>query len=136
MYACMPIHFCHVQLSVIPCTIGCQAPLSMGFSRQEYWRGLPFPPSGNLLSISGIEPASLMSPASVGRFLTTSISWEAQTKREALLNMLMKVSLFCLNRSAGKDSEFSMFGLNDEDSHSGARRYLALHERCVLCKRT
>ena len=39
-----------------------QAPLSMGFSRQEYWSGLPFPPPGDLPH-SGIEPASPVSPA-------------------------------------------------------------------------
>ena len=83
---------------------------------------MPFPPPGNLLSISGIEPASVMSPASMGRFLTTIVTWEGHAKHEALLNMPRKVSLFCLNRSAGKDSKFSMFGLNDEDSHSRARR--------------
>ena len=132
--ACMPVHFSRVQLSVIPWTIARQASLSMGFSRQEYWRGLPFPPPGTLLD-PGIEPVSLMSPALVGWFLTTSVTWEAQTKHEALLNMPMKVSLFCFSRSGGEDSEFSMFDLNDEDSHSGARRYLALHEGCVLCKR-
>ena len=37
-----------------------QAPLSMGFSRQEYWSGLPCPPPGDLLDL-GIEPLSLMS---------------------------------------------------------------------------
>ena len=42
-----------------PWTVACQAPLSMGFSRQEYWSGLPFPSSGNLPD-PGIEP---MSPA-------------------------------------------------------------------------
>ena len=72
----------------------------MGFSRQEYWRGLPFPPPGTLLD-PGIEPMSLMSPALVGWFLTTSVTWEAQTKHEALLNMPMKVSLFCFSRSPG-----------------------------------
>ena len=41
-----------------------QVPLSMGFSRQEYWSGLPFPPPGDLPD-SGIKPASLMSPALV-----------------------------------------------------------------------
>ena len=53
-----------------------QAPLSMGFSRQEYWSGLPFPPPGDLPNL-GIEPASLMSPALVNRFFTTSATWEA-----------------------------------------------------------
>ncbi|ELR50988.1 hypothetical protein M91_11147, partial [Bos mutus] len=52
-----------------------QAPLSMGFSRQEYWSGLPFPSPGDLPDPGiepGIEPASLMSPALVGGFFTTS----------------------------------------------------------------
>ena len=40
-----------------PWTIACQAPLSMGFSRQEYWNGLPFPSPGDLLD-PGIEPES------------------------------------------------------------------------------
>ena len=46
-----------------------QAPLSMGFSRQEYWSGLPFPPPGDLPN-PGIKPASLMSPALAGRSFT------------------------------------------------------------------
>ena len=47
-----------------------QAPLSMGFSRQEYWSGLPCPPPGDLPD-SGIKPTSLVSPALAGRFFTT-----------------------------------------------------------------
>ena len=46
------------------------SPLSMGFSRQEYWSGLPFPTPGDLPD-PGIEPVSLSSPALVGRFFTT-----------------------------------------------------------------
>ena len=49
-----------------PWTIACQAPLSMGFSRQEYWSGLPFPSPGDLPN-PGIEP---MVPALAGRFFT------------------------------------------------------------------
>ena len=52
----------HVRLSATPWTIARQAPLSMGFSRQEYWSGLPFPSPG-VLSNPGNEPASLASPA-------------------------------------------------------------------------
>ena len=48
-------HFSHVQLFVSPQTVACQAPLFMGLSRQEYWSGLPRPPSGDLLD-PGIEP--------------------------------------------------------------------------------
>ena len=56
MPICMLSQFSHVQLFAILWTIACQAPLSMGFSRQEYWSGLSCPPSGNLPN-SGIEPA-------------------------------------------------------------------------------
>ena len=58
----------HVWLSVTPWTVAHQAPLSMGFSRQEYWSGLLFPPSGDLPD-PGIKPAS---PALEGWFLTTA----------------------------------------------------------------
>ena len=46
-----------VQLFATPWTVAYQAPLSMGFSRQKYWSGLPFPPSGDLPD-PGIEPTS------------------------------------------------------------------------------
>ena len=49
-----------------------QAPLSMEFSRQEYWSGLPFPPRGDLPD-AGIEPVSLVSPAVAGGFFTTHL---------------------------------------------------------------
>ena len=59
--------------SVAPWTVAHQVPLSMGFSRQEYWSGLPSPPPGDLPD-PGIEPAS---PTLAGRFFTTSTNWEA-----------------------------------------------------------
>ena len=49
---------------------------SWGFSRQEYWSGLPWPPPGDLRN-PGIEPMSLMSPALAGEFFTTSTTWKA-----------------------------------------------------------
>ena len=64
-----------VRLSATPWTVAHQAPLSMGFSRQEYWSGLPCPPPGDLPK-PGIEPACLMSPALAGRFFTTSATRE------------------------------------------------------------
>ena len=48
MCACMPSHFSHVQFFVNLWTIPCQAPLSMGLSRQEYWSGLSCFPPGDL----------------------------------------------------------------------------------------
>ena len=65
-----------VQLFVTPWTVAHQAPLSMEFSRQEYWGGLPFPTSGDFPD-PGIEPASLRSPSLAGGFFTTSATWEA-----------------------------------------------------------
>ena len=61
-----------------------QASLSMGFSRQEYWRGLPCPPPGELPD-PAIEPPSLTSPALAGRFFTTSATWEV-FRREYLFS--------------------------------------------------
>ena len=46
--ACMLSRFSRVQLFVTPWTVACQAPLSMGFSGQEYWSGLPCPPPGDI----------------------------------------------------------------------------------------
>ena len=59
-----------VQLFVTLWTVALQAPLSMEFSRQEYWSGLPFPPAGDLPD-PGVEPRSLVSPALAGGFFTT-----------------------------------------------------------------
>ena len=56
----------------------CQAPLSMGFFRQEYWSGLRCPPPGDL-SDPGIEPTSLASPALAGGSFTTCTTWEDPT---------------------------------------------------------
>ena len=58
MCGCMLICFSHVQLCATLWTIAHQAPLSMGFSRKEYWSGLPHSPPGNLPN-PGIEPTSL-----------------------------------------------------------------------------
>ena len=60
---CNPIDYSH------------QAPLSMGFPRQEYWSGLLFPSPGDLPD-PGIELVSLMSPALAGRLITTRATWE------------------------------------------------------------
>ena len=72
-----------VLLFVTPWTAAPQAPLSMGFPRQEYESGLPFPPPKDLPH-PGIQPMSLASPALVGRFFTSSTTWEAQFVGEHL----------------------------------------------------
>ena len=65
-----------VQLFETPWTVAYQAPLSMGFSRQEYWTGLPFLPTRGLLN-PGIEPPSLASPLLAGGILYYRTTWEA-----------------------------------------------------------
>ena len=69
MHVYMLSPFSTVRLYVTPWTAAHQAPLSMGFSRQEHWSGWPCP--GHLPD-PGIEPVSLTSPALAGEFLTTS----------------------------------------------------------------
>ena len=78
-------HFSGVQLFAILWTVAHQAPLSMGFSRQEYWSGLPCPPSGDPPN-PGIEPTSLTFAALAVGFFTTSATWETQAvhKRKLL----------------------------------------------------
>ena len=66
-----------VQLCVTAWTVACQAPLTVEFSRQEYWSGLPCPPKGDLPD-PWIESVTLMSSALAGGFFTTSATWEAQ----------------------------------------------------------
>ena len=56
--------------SLQPHGLAAQAPPSIGSSRQEYWRGLPFSYPGDLPNL-GIEPTSPASPAFPGRFFTT-----------------------------------------------------------------
>ena len=65
----------YVRLFETPWAVAHQAPLSLGFSQQEYWSGLPFPTSGDLPD-PRIEPVSLTSPALAGGFFTTSTTWE------------------------------------------------------------
>ena len=60
----------HARLFATPWTVVHQLPLSMGFSRQEYWSRLPFPSLGDLPD-PGIESASLVSPALEGGFYDT-----------------------------------------------------------------
>ena len=67
-------HFSRVRLFATPWTVAHQAPLSMGFSRQGYWSGLPSPPPGALPD-PGMGPVSLTSPALAGGFFTTSATW-------------------------------------------------------------
>ena len=73
-----------VRLFMTPWTVTCQAPLSMEFSKQRYWSGLPFLFPGDR-PCPGIKPASLISPALAGGFFTTSSAWKAPLQYSTIL---------------------------------------------------
>ena len=80
IYAWVPaklLQSCLTLCDPIVRTVAHKAPLSMKFSRQEYWSGWPCPPPGDLPH-PGIEPTLLVSPALTGRFFTIRSTWEAQ----------------------------------------------------------
>ena len=72
---CVLSRFSRVQLCVTPWALAHLAPLSMGFSRQDYWIGLPCPPPGDCHN-PGIKPPSLKSPVLSGYFFATSATCE------------------------------------------------------------
>ena len=84
-------YFSHVQLFETLWTVAHQAPLSMGFSRQEYQSEFPFPSPGDLPN-PGIEPTSLTSPALAGRFFTTSTTWVSIC---LLIPITINIALIC-----------------------------------------
>ena len=94
-------------------TVACQAPLSMGFSRQEYWTGLPCPPSGDLPD-PGIKPTSLLSLALAGRFFTTVPSRKPQQLEELSLFAWVLKGLFFI-------FFFSISGIRDGLDRSKVR---------------
>ena len=77
LHVCALSCFTRVCLFETPWTVAQKAPPFMGFSRQEYWSGVPCPPPGGLPD-PGMEPVSLMSPALAGGFFTTSATWKFQ----------------------------------------------------------
>ena len=83
----------HVWYFVTPWAVDCQTPLSMEFSRQEYWNGWPFPSPGDLPN-PGIKPVSLVSPALAGKFFT---SWATGKPRDQALVTLKYVNTIWSN---------------------------------------
>ena len=69
MAVCLLSHFSCVRPFATPWTVARPAPLSMGFSRQEYWSRLPFPPPGDLHDPAEIEPVSVT--------VTSNLHWQA-----------------------------------------------------------
>ena len=91
---CVLSHFRHVLLFATLWTVAHQTPLSMGFSKQEYWSGLPCPPPGDLPTPE-IESISLMSSALAGGFFTSSTTWEALTGKVKQLDEEIPKALPC-----------------------------------------
>ena len=93
----LALRCCHVPLFVTPWTVACQAPLSMEFSWQEYWSGLPFPSLGDLPN-PGIKPVS---PALQENSLPTEPSGKQFVKNKS-----------CLRQSIGHKNYFSQIFWN------------------------
>ena len=85
----------HVQLFATPWTVACQAPLYMGFSRQEYWSKLPFPSPGYLLDPE-IEPVSAASPALQADFFFFFFTSELPGKPWFILKYLDTMQILSL----------------------------------------
>ena len=67
--------FSQVRLFATPWSVACQAPLSVEFSRQEFWSGLPCPPPGDSPE-PGIEPHLSLTSALASGFFITRATWE------------------------------------------------------------
>ena len=78
VWVCVCVHAKLLQSGLFATlwTVACQASLAMGFSRQEYWSGLPCLPPENLPN-PGIDHVSFVSPALANEFFTTNTTWEA-----------------------------------------------------------
>ena len=92
----MLVPLSHVQLFAIPWTLALQAPLSMEFSRQEYWSGLPFPSPGDLPG-PRIKPASLKSSALAnGLFITEPPGKQNQCQAPPYIFILWPQAKCCI----------------------------------------
>ena len=113
----------------------------MGFSRQEYWSGLPCPPRGDLPD-PGMEPASLMSPALAGGFFTTSAAWESPTHRYIfkgkfpllMLSVIFTISLTQMTQSSLMDLIRSSVGGNAKEAIGIMKKKLILVPGLGTCE--
>ena len=103
-----------VQLFVTPWTVAGQTPLSMAFSRQEDWSGLPFPTPRDIPN-PGLEPTSTDSPVLASGFFTTSVTWEASINNNDnnnnygdVVQWLSHVQLFVTLRTAAYQASLSL----------------------------
>ena len=119
VHACMLSCFSHVRLSVTLWTLALQASLSMGFSGQEYWSGLPCPPPGDLLD-PGIEPVSLESPALAGGFfehwhhLGSPIPVQRSTFPKMLKSCFSRLPLLFSKKHSTRDREWRQIWIDEK----------------------
>ena len=93
-YVCACARFTYVQLFTSPWTVACQAPLSVEFSRQEYWRGLPFSSPGNLPH-PGTETVSLRISCVGRQILYYCATWEDAWKDTTYTCYFFQISSYC-----------------------------------------
>ena len=130
---CMLNRFSRVRFFATLWTVACQTPLSMGFSRQEYWSGLPCSPPVDLPD-PGIKPASLMSPALVGGFFTTSTTWEALLDWSLNVNYLIMLNITRFS-SRGPIVLFFFFFtvIRNTQQNLPSSSFLSIPFSCVKC---
>ena len=121
-------HFSRVRVFVTPWTVAHQVPLSLGFSRQEYWRGLPCPPPVGRPD-PGIAPPFLMSPALAGRFFTTSDTWKALQLYEVptIVKFIETESKMLVAKSWGKGRRRSYCLMGTESQFCHMKRVLEMN---------
>ena len=129
--ACVLSHFGRVQLSATPWTMARQAPLSMGFSRQEYWRGLPFPSPGVKYEVSEVKLLSRVwlsvTPGTVAYQAPPSMWFSGQkywsglpfpSPQNAVLGCNLKDDKMILIHFQGKDFNITVIQVYDPTSNA------------------
>ena len=114
--------FNHVQLSATSRTVAHQAPLSMDFSRQEYWSGLPFPSPGELPD-PGIEPTSL---TLAHRFFITEPPGKPHVKIQCS-KILLKIRLKNPQKTKERSLQIVASGKCDWKKEGGQSVSIAFH---------
>ena len=113
IHACILSRYSHVLLFVTLWTVARQTPLSMGFSRPEYWNGLLFPPPGDFSEL-GIKPASLMSPALASGFFTISTTWEAFKSNQKEWQLRRSVFAEMSNQEEGQQVNYNFLKIKSQ----------------------
>ena len=124
----------HVRLLATPWTAARQSPLSMEFSREEYWRELPHPPPGYFPD-PGIKLASLVSPALVGGFFTISTTWEAlqaHNSAQSYMDCMLGDVQTCSDvKATAPVRTGALTNMLDEDTQGSLAEGVQKHPHCL-----